>query len=108
MRMKRSFCLGQLMDNGHHLVTYDFECLECKHNEERIVRRRELGNQTCSKCGGMMEHLFPQGKKWGEQYPMKLYTVEGEPVANSPAHYKRILKERGLTCVKGPKGGGWS
>ena len=96
------------MDNGHCLVTYDFECPKCQKVHERTVKRREVDEQVCPKCYERMVKLFPTSKKWGEQYPFTAYTIEGEPVITSPAHYKRVLREHGLTCVGKTKGHSWS
>ena len=85
------------------LVCYDYENDCCK--EERVVKRRDADKQKC-KHGKPLEKLFPSSKRWGDGYPKVISTLPGDPVAQSPAHYKRLLKENGVVNRHG--GNGWT
>src|SRR3990167_2530483 len=45
------------------LVAYDFECKKCELVEERLIKRKYIEMQKCSKCQSKMESLFPIGKQ---------------------------------------------
>lgn len=66
--------------------------------------RREQDHQKCAK-GHRMTRLPAVQKAWGSGYPKKIWTMKGEPVATSPMHYQRLLKERGLVVAGGAKRG---
>lgn len=86
------------------LVSYDYSCDICGEEASRTIPRKDKDSQICDK-GHWMTRLFPSPKQYGTQYPLKIVTMKGEPVATSPSHYKRLLKESGYVVAGGAKRG---